>query len=96
MGRLAKISLGLMAVNAVAAVLFLSGVIDVSRAPGLYLTFPLAALFYGMFVIFVAFEKQAARSEAEQHIHHGHDAPEIHPHNVESLHGHDHHDSVAA
>jgi hypothetical protein len=96
MGRLAKISLVLMIINGVAAVLFLTGIVDVSSVPGFYITLPLAAVLYGMFVIFRAFEKDAAKTDEEQHVYDKHPAPDIHPHNVEPLHNHDHDKSIAA
>lgn len=93
MSRLTKIMLGLTVINSVASALFLTGIINVSAAPGLYVVFPLAAVFYGMFLICRMLEKDVVEFDAE---HCGHAAPEIHPHNVESLHGHDHHESIAA
>jgi hypothetical protein len=40
-------------------------------------------------------QKDVAEFDAEQRAHQNH-APEEHPHNVESLHDHDHHESIAA
>lgn len=96
MSRLTKITLGLLLINSVASVLFLTGMVEVSGVPGLYVVFPLAAVSYGMFVIFYAFDKAAAAFDADEHTHHDHSAPMIQPHNVESLHGHDHAKSIAA
>lgn len=92
-GRLAKIVLYLTIVNAVAAVLFLSGLVDIRGFPGLYVTFPLAAVGYGIFVICLMLETEVAKFDAE---HHDHAATEAHPHNIEPLHDHDHHESLAA
>jgi hypothetical protein len=101
MGRFAKITLVLMIINGIAAALFLTGIVDVSKVPGLYLTFPLAAVLFGMFVIFRAFEKDAREFDAEQLKHHKDIKPiikpDIQPHNVKSLHDeHNHDKSIAA
>jgi len=95
MSRLTKIMLELTVINAVASVVFLTGIVNVSDFPGLYVSFPLAAVFYGMFLICLALDREVAGFDAEQRVHHD-PAPEKHPHNVESLHGHDHHESIAA
>jgi ABC-type nickel/cobalt efflux system permease component RcnA len=88
--------LALLIVNTAASVLFLTGIVDVSAAPGLYVVFPLVATFYGAFLICLALDKEVARFDADAHTHHDHAAPEIHPHNVEHLHDHDHPESLAA
>lgn len=96
MSRLTKIMLVLLVVNSAASALFLTGAVNVSAAPGLYVVLPLAAIFYGAFLICLALDKEAAKFDAEQRDSHDHIAPDIHPHNVESLHNHDHHESLAA
>jgi hypothetical protein len=96
MSKLTKIMLALLVISSVATALFLTGIINVSAVPGLYVAFPLAAVLYGAFLICLALDKEVAAFDAEEHAHHDHIAPEIHPHNVESLHGHDHHESLAA
>lgn len=98
MSRLTKTMFGLMILNAVAAALFLTGVVDVSEAPGFYLALPLAAIFYGMFVICRVLDKEVAAFDAEQRAPGGRAAPDSPPHNVEPLHEHDskHHESIAA
>jgi hypothetical protein len=96
MSRLTKTVLGLTIFNVIASVLFLTGLVNVSFFPGLYLVFPLAAVGYGMFVICLALEREAARFDAEQREHQDHVDPDVPPHNVESLHGPDHHESLAA
>ncbi|HTV75704.1 MAG TPA: hypothetical protein VMD57_01810 [Candidatus Baltobacteraceae bacterium] len=93
MSRLTKIMLELTVINSVASALFLTGIINVSAAPGLYVVFPLAAVSYGMFLICRMLQKDVVEFDAE---HRAHTAPDIHPHNVEHLHGHDHHESIAA
>lgn len=95
MGKFAKWTLALLTINSVAAMLFMTGAIDVSKIPGLYLTFPLAAILYGMFVIFRVFEKDAAEFDAEYRAHHDHAVLDIHPHNVKPLHD-EPHKSIAA
>jgi ABC-type nickel/cobalt efflux system permease component RcnA len=94
MSRLTKIMLGLTVINSIASVLFLSGIVNVSAAPGLYAVFPLAAIFYGMFLICRMLEKDVAEFDAERHDH----KPAEHPRNIEPLHNHDHdhHESIAA
>lgn len=95
MSRPTKIMLGLTIINLIASALFLSGIVNISGFPGLYIVFPLAAVFYGMFLICRMIEKDVAEFDAEQRAHQNH-APEEHPHNIEPLHGHDHHESIAA
>ena len=82
-------------INSVASALFLTGIVNVSDFPALYVSFPLAAVSYGMFLICLALDKEVAGFDAEQRARHD-PTPEKHPHNVESLHGHDHHESIAA
>ena len=96
MGKLAKIMLALLISSSVASVLFLAGIVDVSAVPGLYVVFPLAAICYGMFLICLALDKEVARFDAEQQAHHDPAAPGKAPDNVESLHSHDPHESLAA
>ena len=96
MSKLTKFMLGALIINSIATVLFLTGIVDVTAVPGLYLAFPLAAILYGMFVICLALHKEVARFNADEFTHHDYAAPDIHPHNVEPLHGHDHDKSVAA
>ncbi len=96
MSRLTKFMLALLVVNSVASVLFLTGMVDVRTVPGLYVVFPLAAVSYGIFLICLALDKEVAAFNADEHTHHDHIGAEIHPHNVEALHGHDHHESIAA
>jgi ABC-type nickel/cobalt efflux system permease component RcnA len=93
MSRLTKTMLALLIINIVASVLFLTGLVNVSFFPGLYVVFPLVAIFYGMFLICWMLEKDVVEFDAE---HHKHVAPEEHPHNIESLHDHDHHEQIAA
>jgi hypothetical protein len=96
MSKLTKFTLASLVVSTVAAVLFLTGVIDVAAVPGLYVAFPLAAIFYGGFLIGHALDKEVARFDAEQRVRHDHTLPDIQPHNVESLQDHDDHRSIAA
>jgi hypothetical protein len=96
MSLLAKILLALLIVNSAASVLFMTGIVDVSGVPSLYLTFPLAAILYGMFVICLALDKEVAAFDAERHAHHDHAGPANQPPNIESLHDHEHHESIAA
>ena len=92
MSRVTKIMLALTVINSVASVLFLTGIVNVSSLPGLYVVFPLAAILYGMFLICRMLEKDVAEFDAEHHDH----APEVYPDNIEPLHDHDHHESIAA
>ncbi len=96
MSKLTKFTLASLVVSTVAAVLFLTGVINVAAIPGLYVVFPLAAILYGGFLICLALDKEVARFDAEQRAHHDHVLPDIQPHNVESLHDREDHPSIAA
>ena len=59
----------LMVVNFVAAGLFLTGLINVSSVSSLYVTFPLGAIFYGLFLIVHLLEKEVAAFDAEHYRH---------------------------
>ena len=96
MSKLTKFTLVTLIISIVASALFLTGVVDVHTVPGLYVVFPLVAILYGCFLICLVLDKEVARFNADQHAHHGSDTPDLHPHNVEHLHDHDHHESVAA
>ncbi|HEX5400462.1 MAG TPA: hypothetical protein VFY06_15545 [Verrucomicrobiae bacterium] len=96
MSKLTKFTLASLITSAIASVLFLTGIIDVQSMPGFYVVFPLAAVLYGCFLICFALDKEVARFKADQHTHHDFGVPDIHPHNVEPLHEHDHHGSIAA
>ncbi len=96
MSRLTKMMLGALIINAIASVLFLTGIVDVSDAPGLYAAFPLAAVFYGMFLISRMLEKEIAAFDAEHHAHHDAAVPDHHPEPAESSHGHELHEPVHA
>lgn len=75
MSGLTKTMLGLTIASAIASVLVLSGIVNVSDVPGFYVVFPLAAVFYGMFLICWILQKEVAESDAEQRKHRGHAAP---------------------
>lgn len=96
MSRLTKTMLALLILNTAAAALFLSGVVDASRVPGLYLTFPLAAIFYGLFLICWMLDREVAAFDAEQHAGRSHPGPDIQPHNVEPLPHSEQEKSIAA
>ena len=75
MRKLSKILLTLTVINAVAAALFLSDIIDVSDVPGLYVAFPFAAVLFCMFLASLAMEKEVPILHDEQTKHRV--APEI-------------------
>jgi hypothetical protein len=95
MSRPTKIMLGLTIINLIASALFLPGIVNISGFPGLYIVFPLAAVFYGMFLICRMIQKDVAEFDAEQRAHQNHASEEL-PNNIEHLHEHDHHESIAA
>jgi hypothetical protein len=92
MGRLAKIVLELTILNVIASVLFLSGVVDVSGFPGLYVVIPLAAVGYGMFVICLALEKEAAGFDSEHRTPPEVTGPDSGSGLTGSFHDHEHHE----
>ena len=96
MSRLTKIMLALLIINSIASVLFLTGIVNINGFPGLYVVFPLAAVFYGMFLICWMLQKNVAAFDTEERTHHNLVLPAKHPRNVQSLHDHDHHESIAA
>jgi hypothetical protein len=96
MGRLTKSMLALVIMNAVASVLFLSGLVDVSGFPGLYVVFPLAATFYGLFLISRVFQKDMARFDAEHRAPDGQVVMDDHIEFDESGHGHEYHEPMHA
>ena len=90
MSRLTKSMLALMIINGVASLLFLTGLLDVGSFPGLYVAFPLAATFYGLFLISRIFEKDMARFDAE------HCGPGDHSESDDAMHVHEHHEPAHA
>jgi ABC-type nickel/cobalt efflux system permease component RcnA len=92
MSRLTKCMLAVLIISTVASAVFLTGVVDVRAVPGLYVVFPLAAIFYGLFVICHALEREVAQFDAEQHTRHDAATTGEPPRTVEFLHKHDHHD----
>ena len=95
MNRLTKILLALTIINFVAAMLFLTDLINVVSVPSLYLTFPLAPIFFGLFLISLMLQKEVAAFDAEQRAHHDPDIPASHSESVESAH-HEYHPPIRA
>jgi len=91
MSRLSETMLALLVINSVASVLFLTGMVDVSAAPGFYVVFPLAAVFYGMFLICRALDGEVAGFDAEQRAYHNPAASSNPSESAESLHRRGHH-----
>jgi len=87
MSRLTKIMLGIMIINSAASALFLTGLVDVNSAPGFYVVFPLAAIFFGLFLISRVFGNETAAFDAERHAHRADAARHNHSQTVESVHG---------
>jgi len=96
MSRLTKFMLALLVINSVASALFLTGTVNISAAPGLYVVFPLAAIFYGMVLICRMLEKDATEFDADKSTNDNHVMPVKRPRNVESFHDREHHKPVAA
>jgi len=96
MSRLTKIMLGLMIANAVASALTLTGIVNVSDFPGFYVVFPLAAIFYGMFLICHILEKDVTEFDAEQRELDDHAASGNHSEPAETIHGQEHHAPLQA
>ena len=96
MSRLTKIMLALVIGNAVASVLFLTGLVDVSSFPGLYVVFPLTATFYGLFLISRIFQKDMARFDAEHRVPDGQVEMDDHLESDEYGHGHEYHEPAHA
>jgi hypothetical protein len=96
MSKLAKIMLVLMVVNFVAAALFLTGLVNISNVPGLYVTFPLGATFYGLFLIAQVLEKEVAGFDQEQRRHQHPASGEEASASAKSIHGHERHVSARA
>ena len=65
MTRCTKILLVLTIVNLAAAALFLADIVDVSRVPGLYVTFPFGVTLLGMFLISLMLQKEIAAYNTE-------------------------------
>jgi hypothetical protein len=69
MNRYMKELLGFAVLNLIAGALFLSGIVNVEAAPGLYITFPLGIVSLGMFLIFYAVEKERVMYDVEEWVH---------------------------
>jgi hypothetical protein len=65
MSRFTRIWLALTIINLITAALVLSGILDASRMPGFYATFPVGITCLGMFLISLAFQKETAAYDAE-------------------------------
>ena len=94
MSRLTRILLELTIANSVLAILFLPDIVDVSGVPSLYATFPLAVIFFCLFLISRALEKEVAMFDAEQREHQRHTAPADPPESTQPIHAHDHHEPI--
>jgi hypothetical protein len=90
MSRLTKTMLALLIINSVASGLFLTGVVDISGVPEFDMVYPLAALFYGLFLISLMMQKEVARFDKEQHAHHN-EAAQIKRSESEASFHHGHH-----
>jgi len=66
MNRFTKILLGLAVVNLLAGVFFLTGIVDISRVPGLYATLPAGVVCLGMFLISFRLEEAIIASNKDQ------------------------------
>lgn len=66
MKKMTKALLALLVLLLGAGLVFLTGIINVSKAPELYVLFPIGASLYGLFLISLVFEKQFAAAAAEQ------------------------------
>jgi hypothetical protein len=66
MSKLAKILLTVTAVNLVAGILFVTGVIPVGYMVSWYITFPTGVIFLGLFIISYMLRKEVARFDQEQ------------------------------
>lgn len=93
MSRATKIMLGLTIVNVVASVLVLAGIINIPR---LDVVFPLAAIFYGMFLICRMLQNDVAEFNAEERRHHKLAERNDDSHSTASLHDHEHHEPMRA
>ncbi len=96
MSRLSKIMLALMIANFAAAGLFLTGLVNVSNVSVLYVTFPAAATFYGLFLIAHVLEKEVAAYDAEHHRSSADAKTPDHHESAEYLHGHESHEPIKA
>jgi hypothetical protein len=89
MSKIAKIMLQLSIVCGVTSALIITDVWDVSALPGLYVTFPLAVVFFGMFLICRALEKEVAAFDAEHGAHKEHSTHAQHSKADETCHDHE-------
>jgi len=96
MSRLTKTLLLATVANFIPAVLFLTGFVNVSNAPGLYVSFPLAAIFFGLTLLSRMMQKEVAAFDAEQRAHQV-SATATRPQELEeTVHGHEHHAPIGA
>jgi len=91
MNRFTKVLLGVAILNVVAGLLFVTGVINVDAAPGLYAIFPLGVVCTGVFFIFFAVEKETAMYDIEEWVHEIDLEKYNHSHADELHHGYGHH-----
>jgi hypothetical protein len=96
MSKLSKIMLALMIANFVAAGLFLTGLVNVSNVSALYVTFPVGATCYGLFLIAHILEKEVAVFDADHHRPGGDLKTPDHYESAEYLHSHESHEPIKA
>lgn len=96
MSRMTKSMLALMIINGVASLLFLTGLVEVGSFPGLYVVFPLAATFYGLFLISRIFQKDMAGFDAERQGPEDQAMPANHFEADDAMPGHEHHEPAHA
>ncbi len=89
MSRLTKTLLVAAIVNLVAAALFLTGIMNINSVPGLYVTFPVAVVLFGVSILSRAMQKEVAKFDAEQREHPNHVPEEHDSKSGESVHGHE-------
>lgn len=66
MKKMTKVLLALFVLLLGVGLLFLTGIVNVSETPELYVLFPIGASLYGLFLISLVFEKQFAAADGEQ------------------------------
>ena len=96
MSKMTKFMLTLMFINIIGTVLLFSGILDDTRFPIFDVTFPLAAIFYGLFLIWHMLDIEVARYDAEHSEAHSDTPASKHSESDEFNHDHVHHTPMRA
>lgn len=96
MSKMTRTMFGILVASTILSVLIMAGCLNANKSPRLDVVFPLAAIFYGMFLICRMLQKEITEFDAEEHKHHEPATRDRHSQSDEGLHGQEHHEPMRA